>query len=168
MTELEFEKAARGTSPAIGHEFPWGTSTVDRMRRVMQPNDDLALSSSADEARLSADTRVEFGASYYWVLDLAGSVWERTVSVGHPAGRRFEGSHGDGRLTGYGSATNQDWPRGDETGGGYGYRGGGYYEQGMRATDFNPYSPIAYRRFGAWGQAPRSLAYGFRAARTAP
>ena len=168
MTELEFEKAARGTSPAIGHEFPWGTSTVDRMRRVMQPNDDLALSSSADEARLSADTRVEFGASYYWVLDLAGSVWERTVSVGHPAGRRFEGSHGDGRLTGYGSATNQDWPRGDETGGGYGYRGGGYYEQGMRATDFNPYSPIAYRRFGAWGQAPRSLAYGFRAVRTAP
>ena len=60
------------------------------MRRVMQPNDDLALSNSADEARLSADTRVEFGASYYWVLDLAGSVWERTVSVGHPAGRRFE------------------------------------------------------------------------------
>ncbi len=168
MTELEFEKAARGVSTPLSHEFPWGTSTTDRMHRLMQPNDDLALTSSADEARLGDETRAEFGASFYWVLDLAGSVWERTVSIGHPNGRRFTGSHGDGRLTGYGSATNEDWPRGDEAGGGYGYRGGGYYEQGMRFSDFNPYSPIAYRRFGAWGQAPRSLAYGFRAVRTAP
>jgi hypothetical protein len=46
-------------------------------------------------------------------------------------------------------------------------RGGGHYQQGMSETEFNPYSPIAYRRFGSWGQAPRSLAYGFRAVRTA-
>jgi formylglycine-generating enzyme required for sulfatase activity len=168
MTELEFEKAARGVSSPIPHEFPWGTSSTDALRRLMQPNDDLAMTSGVDEARLNDETRPEFGASFYWVLDLAGSVWERTVSIGHPVGRRFTGSHGDGRLTGYGSATNDDWPRGDETGGGYGYRGGGYYEQGMRQSDFNPYSPIGYRRFGAWGQAPRSLAYGFRAVRTAP
>jgi hypothetical protein len=100
-------------------------------------------------------------------MDLAGSVWEKVVSIGHPAGRAFRGTHGDGNLTHYGAATNDDWPRRDEGGGGYGYLGGGFYEQGMKFTEFNPYSPIAYRRYGAWGEAPRSLAYGFRAVRSA-
>ena len=165
MTELEFTKAARGTASPVAHEYPWGTGTKDALRRLMQPDDDLATTGEADESRLSDETRGALGASFYWVMDLAGSVWERVVSIGHPIGRAFTGSHGDGRLTGYGSATNADWPRGDEAPGGYGYRGGGYYEQGMREGPFNPYSPIAYRRFGAWGQAPRSLAYGFRAVR---
>jgi formylglycine-generating enzyme required for sulfatase activity len=112
MTELEFEKAARGFSAPVPHEFPWGTSSTEEVRRVMQPNDDLALTASEEEASLSDDTRSVFGASYYWVLDLAGSVWERAVTIGHPVGRAFKGSHGDGRLTTYGSATNEDWPRG--------------------------------------------------------
>ena len=167
MTELEFTKAARGPSPPIAHEYPWGTAAKDQLKRVMQPDDDLASGGEADEARLSDATRAALGASFYWVMDLAGSVWERAVSIGQPRGRAFTGTHGDGRLTNYGSATNGDWPRGDEAPGGYGYRGGGYYEQGMADGAFNPYSPIAYRRFGAWGQAPRSLAYGFRAVRTA-
>jgi formylglycine-generating enzyme required for sulfatase activity len=168
MTELEFTKAARGPSMPVAHEYPWGVGTKDRLRRVMQPNDDLASTGDADEARLADDTREVLGASFYWVMDLAGSVWERAVTIGHPLGRAFRGTHGDGRLSDYGSATNDDWPRGDEAPGGYGYRGGGYYERGMVERAFNPYSPIAYRRFGSWGQAPRSLAYGFRAVRTAP
>lgn len=167
MTELEFTKAARGTAQPIAREFPWGTATRSRLRRVMQPTDDLATTGEADESRLADDTRDVLGASFYWVMDLAGSVWERAVTIGHPLGRAFRGTHGDGRLSDYGSATNEDWPRGDEAPGGYGYRGGGYYEQGMRETEFNPYSPIGYRRFGSWGQAPRSVAYGFRAVRTA-
>jgi formylglycine-generating enzyme required for sulfatase activity len=167
MTELEFTKAARGPSTPIAHEYPWGTAVKEQLKRVMQVDDDLASSGDADESRLSDATRAVLGASFYWVMDLAGSVWERAVTIGHPRGRAFTGSHGDGRLTNYGSATNADWPRGDEAPGGYGYRGGGYYEQGMTDGAFNPYSPIAYRRFGAWGQAPRSLAYGFRAVRTA-
>ena len=166
MTELEFTKAARGPSPPIAHEYPWGTATKDLLTRVMQPNDDLAAAGDADESRLSDDTRPVLGASYYWVMDLAGSVWERAVTIGHALGRSFRGSHGDGRLNVYGSATNADWPRGDEDTGGYGYRGGGFYEQGMREGPFNPYSPIAYRQYGSWGGAPRSIAYGFRAVRT--
>jgi len=47
-------------------------------------------------------------------------------------------------------------------------RGGGYYEHHRPAGEFNPHSPVEWRRFGAWGQGPRSVAYGFRAARTAP
>lgn len=123
MTELEFTKAARGRSAPIAHEYPWGTATTDEVKRVMQPTDDLATTGEADESRLSDATRAALGASYYWVMDLAGSVWERAVTIGHPAGRGFAGTHGDGRLTDYGSATNADWPRGDEAPGGYGYRG---------------------------------------------
>jgi hypothetical protein len=125
----------------------------------------------AAESRLTDATRDQLGASYYWVMDLAGSVWERVVSAGHPRGRAFRGTHGDGQLSGYGIASNADWPSGDHDGGGYGYRGGGYYERAVeqRQSDreFNPYSPVAWRSFGAWGGGPRSVAYGFRAVRTA-
>ena len=141
MTELEFTKAARGTADPIAHEFPWGTATTGRLRRVMGPDDDLVTTGEADEATLSETTRDVLGASYYWVMDLAGSVWERVVTFGHPRGRAFRGTHGDGRITEYGEATNEDWPLGDAESGGYGYRGGGYYERGMRTGPLNPVQP---------------------------
>jgi formylglycine-generating enzyme required for sulfatase activity len=168
MTEFEFTKACRGPSTPIAREFPWGTATAARLKRVMGPDDDLVTRGDADEASLTDATRDVLGASYYWVMDLAGSVWERVISFGHPRGRAFRGTHGDGRLAEYGDATNEDWPLGDADAGGYGYRGGGYYERGMQPREFNPYSPIAYRRYGSWGGGPRSIAYGFRAVRTQP
>ena len=36
----------------------------------------------------------------------------------------------------------------------------------MADRAFNPYSPTAWRSYGSWGGAPRSIAYGFRAVRT--
>jgi len=165
-TELEFEKASRGPGQPLANEFPWGTGSKERLKRKVRPDDDLERGGDADESRLTDATKDVLGASYWWVMDLAGSVWEKVVTFGHPAGRAFRGSHGDGRLDPLGFATNDDWPKGDVGRGGYGYRGGGYYEHGMKETEFNPWSPIAYRRFGSWGDAPRTLAYGFRAART--
>jgi len=41
-------------------------------------------------------TRVAAGASYWGILDLSGSLWERVVTVGNPYGRRFTGGHGAG------------------------------------------------------------------------
>ena len=166
MTDLEFFKACRGPSAPIAHEFPWGTASKDRLRRVVAKDDDLVTTGDADEGLLSDATRDVLGASYWWVMDLAGSVWERVVTLGHPAGRAFRGSHGDGEISPVGYATN-GYTDDDDNEGGYGYLGGGFYQQGMRETEFNPHSPIAYRRYGSWGGAPRSLAYGFRAARTA-
>jgi beta-lactamase class A/formylglycine-generating enzyme required for sulfatase activity len=168
MTELEFTKACRGTAAPMAREFPWGTISVDRLARVMGPDDDLVTSGPADEATLADATRDVLGASFYWVMDLAGSVWERVITVGHPRGRAFRGTHGDGVLDAYGNATNDDWPRGDDDAGGYGYRGGGYYERGMTPREFNPYSPTEWRRYGSWGGGPRGLAYGFRGVRSAP
>ncbi|MEO8662090.1 MAG: SUMF1/EgtB/PvdO family nonheme iron enzyme [Bryobacteraceae bacterium] len=166
MTEFEYTKASRGPGEPVNGDYPWGTASKAHLQRlIVAPNDDLI---TPGEATLTNATREVFGASYYWVMDLAGSVWERVVTPAAPVGRAFRGTHGNGRLTGFGSATNADWPQGDEAPGGYGYRGGGYYAHGFNAGELNPHSRTEWRRFGAWGQGPRSVAYGFRAARTAP
>lgn len=111
------------------------------------------------------DTNLEmFGASFYWVLDLNSSLWERCVTIGNEKGRSFKGTHGDGRLAGYtGNATNEDWPSGSDGKGGISYRGGGYYQTGMVGT---PKGEVSARPYGAWGDGPRDIAYGFRAVRS--
>lgn len=168
MTELEFEKACRGPETPIAHQFPWGTDNKKDLARYVDRDDELKLKAGVSEAQLSDQNRAVFGASYWWVMDLAGSLWERVVSIGNPTGRNFRGTHGDGRLSGYGYANNTDWPYGDdERNEGYGYRGGGYYEHGKPETAFNPHSPISWRNYAAWAGGPRSIAYGFRCVRTA-
>ncbi len=166
-TELEFTKAARGPVEPVANDFPWGTSSKDRLLRRNQPSDELMQSGDADESRLTDATRDVLGASYYWVMDLAGSVWEKVVTIGHPKGRAFLGTHGDGRLADYGLATNADWPLGDHEAGGYGYRGGGYYRRGSAEGALNPHSRVEQRPYGSWGGGPRGVAYGFRAVRSA-
>lgn len=167
MTELEFTKAARGPEAPRAGAFPWGTASRDRLARVMGPDGDLIMTHPLTQGDLTDENRDVFGASYYWVMDLAGSVWERVISIGRADGRTFEGTHGDGTVNGYGEATNADWPHTHAGAEGHGYRGGGYYNQGMRFHAFNPYSPVAYRRYGGWAGPKPSVAYGFRAARTA-
>jgi formylglycine-generating enzyme required for sulfatase activity len=173
MTELEFTKAARGPVDSVAGDYPWGTSSKAGLKRRVGPDDDLTQTGDADESRLTDATREALGASYWWVMDLAGSVWERAVTMGHPRGRAFRGTHGDGMLRDYGVATNEDWPLGDNEAGGYGYRGGGYYERAReRARDpnvreLNPYSPVEWRNYASWGGGPRGVGYGYRAVRTA-
>lgn len=174
MTEFEFTKAARGPGDPVGpNDYPWGTTSKAKLLRRVGAAGDLASTGAASEAALSDDTKEVLGASYWWVMDLAGSVWEKVVTVGHPKGRAFRGTHGDGELDGYGGANTPDWPKGDDEAGGYGYRGGGNYEWSQErgrdpnARALNPYSPVEWRPYGSWGGAPRSVAYGFRAVRTA-
>jgi formylglycine-generating enzyme required for sulfatase activity len=173
MTELEFTKAARGPVDPIPSDYPWGTDNKTKLARRLGPDDDLVSTGAADESKLTDETRDALGASYYWVMDLAGSVWEKAVTIGHPRGRAFRGTHGDGNLRDYGLATNDDWPLGDHEAGGYGYRGGGFYERAREqsrnplARDLNPHSPVEWRNYGSWGGGPRGVAYGFRAVRTA-
>ena len=168
MTELEFTKASRGPDKPIAHEFPWGTDNTQDLGRFVDLDDELKLKSGLDEGDISAVNRHLYGASYYWVMDLAGSLWEKCVSIGHPIGRAYQGTHGDGILSAEGSATNADWPKGIAEEGGYGYRGGGYYQHTMKVSDFNPHSPIAYRPYGSWSGGKRSIAYSQRYVRTAP
>lgn len=170
MTEFEFEKAARGPERPVPRDYPWGSSDDSMLARRVAETRDLTNASVADEATLTDDTRAKHGASHYWVMDLSGSLWERVVSAGHPAGRGFTGSHGDGVLAADGRATNADWPAtvGDEAPG-VGYRGGAEYFAPQRAGDpTNPHSPVAVRTYAGWGGADRYKTYSARGCRTAP
>ncbi|MBC7828527.1 MAG: SUMF1/EgtB/PvdO family nonheme iron enzyme [Chitinophagaceae bacterium] len=166
LTELEFEKACRGNSTPILHEYPWNSNNKNKLMRTINAKGDLVWLNGLTEAELTDTSRDQFGASYYWVMDLAGSLWERCITVGDSTGRDFKGTHGDGVLANYGFASNSDWPKGSTETAGFGFRGGGYYEDRMQYGSFNPHSPIAYRNFGAWPGGARSLAYGSRFVRT--
>ena len=167
MTELEYVKAARGPATPIAHEFPWNTADKEGLGRFVDLDDELKLKEGMDEENLTEANRHQYGASYYWVMDLAGSLWEKCVSIGHPLGRAFKGTHGDGVLSADG-IVNADWPRGINEEGGYGYRGGGYYQHDKKPGEYNPHSPIAYRPYAAWSGGKRSIAYSQRYVRTAP
>ena len=166
MTELEFAKAARGTDKPVENQYPWGYDDKAMVQRRSNDQLELVMLNGWDESKLSDANRAYFGASHYWVMDLSGSMWERVISIGHEKGRAFKGSHGDGKVDNYGAATNADWPAGIAEPGGYGFRGGGFYGYGRAYHDFNPYSPVAYRKFGGWSGGARSVAYGTRFVRT--
>ncbi|NKB90510.1 MAG: SUMF1/EgtB/PvdO family nonheme iron enzyme [Acidobacteria bacterium] len=167
MTELEFTKAARGPREPLPNEYPWGTASRENLIRLATPRGDLAHVDHTDESSLDDAARDRYGASHYWIMDLAGSVWERVISPGLPDGRAFGGTHGDGRLGSRARATNDDWPHEYAGRAGHGYRGGGYYGPDRAWHEFNPYSPVAYRPFGAWAGYAAERAYGYRAVRTA-
>lgn len=166
MTEFEFTKACRGNRDASAGEFPWGTNSKLKVQRLPNADGVLTMVNHWEEAKLSDTTLEYFGGSYYWVMDLSGSLWERVVTIGHPNGRTFIGSHGDGILSDEAKATNTDWPSADENSGGVGYRGGGFYGYERFYHEYNPFSPIAYRPYGSWHGINRSKAYGGRFVRT--
>lgn len=165
MTELEFEKASRGTVNPVFNDYPWGTATRDKVSWYYDNFGNYILQNPCSEKDLTDSTLEIFGASYYWVMALNKSLWERCVTLGNEKGRQFRGTHGDGNLGGYfGNATNEDWPNSYDGKGGISYRGGGTYEFGMVGS---PEGQVADRSFGAWGDGPRTIAYGFRAVRSA-
>lgn len=162
LTELEFEKAARGPHNGVAGDFAWGTSSFSKVSRFYNQQGELILHPALSEQEINEATLDLYGASFYWVMDLCGSLWERTVTIGSAKGRSFKGTHGDGLLDAFGNATNEDWP--NEQSGGFGYRGGGTYDDGMA---FGPnHAPVGSRNYGSWGDGPRSVAYGFRACLT--
>jgi len=166
MTELEFTKAARGTEKPAANAFPWGTSSKEKLQRLVNEEGDLVFTNNLAESELNDMNRDLYGASFYWVMDLAGSLWERVITIGDEKGRSFTGQHGDGRLSGYGSANVPGWPAGTEETGGFGFRGGGFYTHDRSYHEFNPYSPVSYRRFAAWSGGARVESYGSRFVRT--
>ncbi len=166
MTEFEFTKASRGPNQPAKRDFPWGTDSKLKIQRMIAANGSYTMLNGMDEGKLTATTKDIFGASFYWVMDLSGGLWERVISIGHPRGRNFTGSHGDGNLTEYGTATNEDWPIGIEDKGGFGYRGGGFYGTGHDYNEYNPFSPVSFRPYGGWSGGNRQVAYGARFVRT--
>jgi len=185
MTELEFEKAARGAAPAAPGEYAWGTTNIVAIRgfdgidgsgseRARPADANTSWSPAPNDrpllgpygAGLLADraTREGRGESYWGLADLSGNLVEMVVSAGVPSGRRFVPRHGDGRVNEIGEADVADWPRIETRGRpfgefGFGYRGGDFYnpERDLR---------ISSRNVATFGGTRRLFGLGFRAVRS--
>lgn len=144
MTELEYEKACRGTLTTAGDGFAWGNSNIhnttyslmnDGTPTEMITNPAEGVGNAAYNSTISVGgplrcgifaasavnkNRQETGGSYYGIMELSGNVYERMVTAGNATGRSFTGLHGDGVLTASGAANVPFWIT---TGG---YRGGSY------------------------------------------
>jgi len=187
MTELEFEKACRGTIYPSRDEYAWGNAIHTKSDSIFGFEDGTETTngninigpspvyfSGGDggygplRCGIYADatsSREEAGATYYGIMEMSGNLWERTVTVGNPEGRSFTGIHGDGELSENGYGDVENWPGfidGEITASiGSGFRGGA----------FN-YCPVRNRVSSRWSinRTTATATYfrdgGFRAVRS--
>lgn len=184
MTELEFEKICRGPLSRVAGEYPWGTTDIFSLSfsnvtngflptetitsisngRVMSSVSNIVGNTNFGPGRVGifANTstgRASSGSSYFGVMEMAGNVWERTVTTGNATGAAFTGTLGDGNLTLLGDADVVSWPS-PSTAVGSGFRGNGYYSPGSlnacRTSD---------RSSAATAQTSRNQGYGGRGVR---
>ena len=147
MTELEYEKVARGTVANYPNEFAWGNTSIDYADGILNSGaaNETSLNSSDNCVTNDAgtngplrvgclgqgvNTRTGVGAGYYGAFDLSGNLEERVVNIGTPEGRSFDGQHGDGVLSIYGDANVTNWPGSSVTG--IGFRGGNWKKDYLR------------------------------------
>ena len=180
MTELEFEKACRGTSTT--GVYAWGNSFIAgsayTLSNAGQPNETIATGYASDPTgnasyntttgsigrplrcgiyATSTSSRAEAGASYYGIMEMSGNLVELIVTLGNSTGRGFTGSHGDGVLDIGGYADVGAWPGTDAVGGGD--RGGCYSHvvSTLRVSD---------RSAAVFAYTSRYPGAGFRVVRT--
>ena len=162
LTELEFEKACRGTLTAVANEYAWGstsiigaannitnggrtneTSTTVGANAVYNFNTIVEGPMRAGVFATGSSTRAQSGAGYYGMMELSGNLGERPVTVGNATGRGFTGVHGNGTLSANGRANETAWPGlagGEVTGAtGTGFRGGDWNNTAiyLRMSDRN-------------------------------
>lgn len=130
MTELEFEKACRGTVISVANEYAWGTTSIIGASSIVGSgaineaatniganvvfNNNVSVQGPmrvGNFAKVSS-TREQAGASYYGIMELSGNLWERTVSVGNLTARNnFTAPiHGNGLLNNDGFCDIWTWP----------------------------------------------------------
>ncbi len=177
MTELEFEKACRGSGTPGANEYAWGTESLLQILSLKNPgtadetygNGGANVSSNhyvvagvAGPVRVGAfaagsKSRAQSGATIFGIMEMSGNLWERVVSAG--ANPVFTGTHGNGQLAINGNADAALWPGVD--GKLSGFRGGSwfFYNTGLRISD----------RFSAQYEfSGRDVDNGGRGVRSAP
>jgi formylglycine-generating enzyme required for sulfatase activity len=143
FTELEYEKACRGTLTPVANEYAWGSTSITQATGISNggANNETASNSDANCAYgnpasvpgpmrsgnfgQGINTRIGVGASYYGIMELSGNLWERPISVGNATGRGFTGTHGNGAVDASGNADVSLWPGTDAIG--TCFRGGDWY-----------------------------------------
>ena len=190
MTELEFEKACRGTLTPVANEFALGTTSFTAPAEISLSGQNNEVASNISlGANLNTgnnvniggplrvgsfattnSTRLLAGASFYGIMELSGNLFERTVTVGNPAGRIFTAPiHGNGLLTSDGFCDNTLWPGYDPStfkvsgASGAGSRGGSWSDTVVLITR----SRVSSRYHSNDSNPARSSANGFRAVRSA-
>jgi CubicO group peptidase (beta-lactamase class C family)/formylglycine-generating enzyme required for sulfatase activity len=193
MSEMEYEKAARGFDYPVPNEFAWGTAEAHpediryeitelgtSMESVTNASSESALGNVwSIDSRVdglngggpprvgifaTADSdRVSAGASYFGVMELSGSVTEQVVYPIRNAPRAYTGMHGKGFLDAQGDAEVDYW---FDTDGEFENRGAG-----LRGGSHEFYSRLTTvsRRDGSSassGNADRNPQLGFRAVRS--
>lgn len=189
MTELEFEKVARGTStPAVGEPTSGSACTGGdpNLSAATAISNSGATNETASNTpanavygnqtsvqgplrcgslATSSSTRNSAGAGYYGVMDLSGNVAEQVVTIGNSTGRSFTGAHGNGALNTSGNADISTWPgyvTSAITGAtGSGKRGGSWEDIADRLL-------ISDRFLANTAITSRDRNTGFRAARSLP
>ncbi len=187
LTELEFEKACRGTSPPVPNEYAWGTTSVASSPYAINnsgaQNENIAsnYSNTTGNASFNLTTpyngsingplragifagninntgRVTAGATYYGIMEMSGNLLEHFATVGNPAGRLFTGMNGNGMLSTTGYADVTNWPGANSLGAGF--RGGYWYYYGW-------YLRVSERSGAAGTDATRYDSDGGRGGRSA-
>ena len=176
MSELEYEKAARGPTGAVSGQYAWGSTDIIGATSITnrgtasergQAGSNITYNNAGGvqgPTRVGSFggqgiSRVDTGASYYGAFDLSGNLWERAVTVGNSTGRNFQGtSHGDGNLDTNGDANQSSWPSISATGAGF--RGGDWYGNASLAR-------LSDRDGAAYVNGNRNISYGGRGVRSA-
>ena len=213
MTELEFEKACRGPLYPVPFEYAWGSTdlvwqtAVDTTDGPYGSGRERALSAEGGRANnfgsfsgmrggfglqragiyaTNGADRASAGATYWGIMELTGSLWEKMVSLapssiyveelaggpGRLRGHSFAGTHGDGVLSATGNATNPDWPGWNNATGdvmceyGVGQRGGRWTDAPSIGSQVAQRAPGG--RWGEKGIDFRMVNDNCRSVRTAP
>lgn len=177
MSELEYEKVARGTRATVADAYAWGNNSATAATALSNGGSDQEVASNGganahfgNEAGIGGPMRVgsfarlessraAAGASFYGMPDLSGNLWERCVSVGNASGRAYDGQHGDGQLGANGRADVANWPGNDAVGSGL--RGGDFSGPAARMA-------VSDRERAAEAVASRENNTGGRAVRSQP
>lgn len=142
MTEFEFEKVGRGPALLVTpNEYVWGTNTSTPASGLTNSGTSSEAVSSTGTglscyggvmsgplrcgfAATSSTNRMQAGASYYGVMELAGNVEEQCIGGYNYNYSNFTNANGDGTLASNGAANTANWPA-QGGGQGTGSQGGG-------------------------------------------
>lgn len=131
LTELEYEKACRGTLSPTAAEKAWGTINIYPATSIGNPgasnevpniNTNVAFGNSSgvqgplrvgafaavNTTNPAGPSRELAGASYYGVMELSGNLWNYLVDI--PNSRFFDAQNGDGILKANGDYDTPNWP----------------------------------------------------------
>jgi len=136
MTELEFEKIARGPANSFPKEYVWGDSSLFTIKKLLNKDqmnetfsDPLPYNRGVANYNYSSilgpvrsgfaandgSDRKSSGAGYFGTMEMTGNVWEYCIST-DSIGSMFQGNLGDGMLDESGKSNESTWSNDDSKG----------------------------------------------------